>query len=390
MAVKITKPEINVREKLSELDKPSGIAGEAMLHAETPQEQFNLIGAGRKNIIINGDMRVAQRGTSFTSSGSGLFTLDRWVSGVHTGTGDGNMTQETDAPTAIQSGTAFTHSLKFQVTTANTNIQATDRKYHVYRIEGQDLAPAGFGQAGQRYMTLSFWHKHTKTGTHSLAINNAARNRSYPMEYTQATTNTWEKAELTFPVDTTGTWLGGNGIGMWIFFGAAFGSNYAGTVNQWGSSQKYGTANQVNNYDSTSNSMQFTGVQLELGKVATPFEHRSYGEELALCQRYYQRHGGGTYCGIAMTQVYNNTSHMFSFLFPVKMRAAPSFGFSNLIVTDRLVYDSDVTALTPQGTSDNGVQIKTTHASNAGSARQAAQLAVKNGTYGYIEFKAEL
>ena len=233
-------------------------------------------------------MRIAQRGTSFTSSGSGQYTLDRWVSGVHTGTGDGDMTQETDAPTAIQSGTAFTHSLKFQVTTANTNIQATDRKYHVYRIEGQDLAPAGFGQAGQRYMTLSFWHKHTKTGTHSLAINNAARNRSYPMEYTQASTNTWEKAELTFPVDTTGTWLGGNGIGMWIFFGAAFGSNYAGTVNQWGSSQKYGTANQVNNYDSTSNSMQFTGVQLELGKVATPFEHRSYGEELALCQRYYQ------------------------------------------------------------------------------------------------------
>jgi hypothetical protein len=287
MTVKISKPAINVREELADLRKPTGIAGEAMLRAETPQEQFNLIGAGRRNLIINGDMRIAQRGTSFTSSGSGLFTLDRWVSGVHTGTGDGNMTQETDAPTAIQSGTAFTHSLKFQVTTANTNIQATDRKYHVYRIEGQDLAPAGFGQAGQRYMTLSFWHKHTKTGTHSLAINNAARNRSYPMEYTQATTNTWEKAELTFPVDTTGTWLGGNGIGMWIFFGAAFGSNYAGTVNQWGSSQKYGTANQVNNYDSTSNSMQFTGVQLEVGDTATPFEHRSYGDELAKCQRYY-------------------------------------------------------------------------------------------------------
>ena len=79
-----------------------------------------------------------------------------------------------------------------------------------------------------------------------------------------------------------------------------------------------------------------------------------------------------------------------SFLFPTKMRAAPTFSFSNLIITDRISYDSDVTALTPQGTSDNGVQIKTTHASNAGSARQAAQLAVKNGTTGYIEFKAEL
>ena len=329
MTVRINKPEINVREKLAELDKPSGIAGEAMLRAETPQEQFDLIGAGRRNIIINGDMRIAQRGTSFTSSGSGLFTIDRWVSGVHTGTGDGNMTQETDVPTAAQSGTAFTHSLKFQVTIANTSIQATDRKYHAYRIEGQDLAPAGFGQAGARYMTLSFWHKHTKTGIHSLAINNADRNRSYPMEYTQSTSNTWEKAELTFPVDTTGTWLGGNSVGMWIFFGAAFGSNYAATGNQWGSAQKYGTANQVNNYDSTSNSMQFTGVQLELGKVATPFEHRSYGEELALCQRYYYKIGGTSDNGLSTQGTKWSTTHFISIQHPVTMRAAPTFSIKD-------------------------------------------------------------
>jgi hypothetical protein len=281
-----------------------------------------------RNLIINGDMRVAQRGTSFTSSGSGLFTLDRWVSGVHTGTGDGDMTQETDAPTAVQSGTNFTHSLKFQVTTANTSIQATDRKYHVYRIEGQDLAPAGFGQAGTRYMTLSFWHKHTKTGIHSLAINNAARNRSYPMEYTQTTTNTWEKAELTFPVDTTGTWLGGNGIGMWIFFGAAFGSNYAATVNQWGAGQKYGTANQVNNYDSTSNSMQFTGVQLELGSVATEFDHRSYAEELVLCQRYYERIEAGassSYIGWSAGTIYGSGTYLGHFTASVPMRVTPTF-----------------------------------------------------------------
>ena len=241
-----------------------------------------------RNILINGDMRIAQRGTSFTSPVSGQVTCDRWVSGIHTGTGDGNVTQETDAPTAAQSGTRFTHSMKLQVTTANTSIQSTDRKYFLYRAEGQDLAAAGFGQAGTRYMTLSFWHKHTKTGIHSVAVNNGARDRSYPMEYTQTTTNTWEKAELTFPVDTTGTWVTDNTVGMWLFFGAAFGSNYAGTANQWGTGQKYGTANQVNNYDSTSNSMQFTGVQLELGSVATEFDHRSYAEELSLCQRYYQ------------------------------------------------------------------------------------------------------
>ena len=275
-----------------------------------------------RNILINGDMRIAQRGTSFTSPSSGQVTCDRWVSGIHTGTGDGNVTQETDAPTAAQSGTRFTHSMKLQVTTANTSIQSTDRKYFLYRAEGQDLAAAGFGQAGTRYMTLSFWHKHTKTGIHSVAVNNGARDRSYPMEYTQTTTNTWEKAELTFPVDTTGTWVTDNTVGMWLFFGAAFGSNYAGTANQWGTGQKYGTANQVNNYDSTSNSMQFTGVQLELGSVATEFDHRSYAEELSLCQRYFQispRNGGS----LRWTVNYYNTK-AYAIHYALPMRALPT------------------------------------------------------------------
>jgi hypothetical protein len=347
-----------------------------------------------RNLIINGDMRVAQRGTSFTSSGSGLFTLDRWVSGVHTGTGDGDMTQETDAPTAVQSGTNFTHSLKFQVTTANTSIQATDRKYHVYRIEGQDLAPAGFGQAGTRYMTLSFWHKHTKTGIHSLAINNAARNRSYPMEYTQTTTNTWEKAELTFPVDTTGTWLGGNGIGMWIFFGAAFGSNYAATVNQWGAGQKYGTANQVNNYDSTSNSMQFTGVQLELGSVATEFDHRSYAEELLLCQRYYERIEAGassSYVGFSAGTIYGSGTYLGHFTSSVPMRVTPTFstdaygGASKMsVVSGANTYD--VTSIVVTGINQR-LRINAAGALS-GIIGQGAYIQIQNGYH--VAFTAEL
>jgi len=282
-----------------------------------------------RNIIINGDMRIAQRGTSFTSPASGQVTCDRWVSGIHTGTGDGNVTQETDAPTAAQSGTVFTHSLKLQVTTANTSIQATDRKYFIYKLEGQDVAPAGSGQAGTRYMTLSFWHKHTKTGIHSVAINNAARNRSYPMEYTQTTTNTWEKAELTFPVDTTGTWPTTNAAGMWIFFGAAYGSNYAATGNQWGAGQKYGTANQVNNYDSTSNSMQFTGVQLELGSVATEFEHRSYAEELAACQRYCQL------LTAAAGSASSTSAVEFGIGFYPEMRGAPTASATAALIVER-------------------------------------------------------
>jgi len=344
-----------------------------------------------RNLIINGDMRIAQRGTSFTSPASGQVTCDRWVSGIHTGTGDGNVTQETDVPTAAQSGTRFTHSMKLQVTTANTSIQTTDRKYFLYRAEGQDLVAAGFGQSGTRYMTLSFWHKHTKTGIHSVAVNNGARDRSYPMEYTQTTTNTWEKAELTFPVDTTGTWVTDNTVGMWLFFGAAFGSNYAGTVNQWGTGQKYGTSNQVNNYDSTSNSMQFTGVQLELGSVATEFDHRSYAEELVACQRYYQKLSGGSAGGLmSMGAMYTTTNAQFTQNLMVEMRAAPSITTSNFGVSTLGGTISTTSAVSVSSATAQFVRIMATLASHSFSANTHVFPRVPSNVSGYIAFDAEL
>jgi hypothetical protein len=354
----------------------------------TASDASGNVRSGRKNLIINGDMRIAQRGTSFTSPASGQVTCDRWVSGIHTGTGDGNVTQETDAPTAAQSGTRFTHSMKLQVTTANTSIQTTDRKYFLYRAEGQDLAPAGFGQAGTRYMTLSFWHKHTKTGINSLAINNGARNRSYPMEYTQSTSNTWEKAELTFPVDTTGTWPTDNTVGMWIFFGAAFGSNYAGTVNQWGSSQKYGTANQVNNYDSTSNSMQFTGVQLEVGSVATSFEHRSYGEELALCQRYFWRTTGSDYNGVGAGYVRTSSAVRFYIPNPVEMRANGTMSKSGALRCASGASTIDMTTLNAAWTGIRGNMCE--FAQSGLTTGHGAILHHQNNTSNYLQIDAEL
>tara|TARA_R100001443_G_scaffold30461_1_gene44192 strand:- start:654 stop:1763 length:1110 start_codon:yes stop_codon:yes gene_type:complete len=317
-----------------------------------------------RNIIINGAMQVAQRGTSFTGPSSGAYTLDRWMSGLQTTSGDGDFSQATDVPTATQSGTAFKNSLKFQVTTADASIAATDRTYLVQKIEGQNLVSAGFGQSGTRYMTLSFWHKHTKTGTHSLAINNGARDRSYPMEYTQTTTNTWEKAELTFPVDTSGTWPTDNTAGMWIFWGIAFGSNYAGTANAWAGAQAYGTSSQVNNLDSTSNAMLFTGVQLEVGTEATPFEHRTFSDELARCQRYFCRtYGYGTATGASDTSAGCistgiNAAYTYAsagnFNFPVEMRASPT-------VTLYSTYNANTTGkVTADATDGTGVAIFTT------------------------------
>ena len=264
------------------------IATDAVTAAKIPDTVEAGFKSGRKNIIINGAMTIAQRGTSFTDPASGAYTLDRWRAGVHTSTAAANYTQEADAPTAAQAGTNFVNCLKHTCTTIDTSTAATVRYYTRYHIEGYDLARAGFGQAGVRYMTLSFWHKHTKTGVNSFSIVSGDNGRHYVGEYTQTTSDTWEKATHTFPVDTTGTWATDNSKAATLFFATHIGSNYQGTANTWGTGQAYGTANQINNYDSTSNSMRFTGVQLEMGSVATDFEHRSYGEELALCQRYFQ------------------------------------------------------------------------------------------------------
>jgi hypothetical protein len=280
---------------------------------------------GRRNIIINGNYRVAQRGTSIADPTSGDIAMDRWILGMQTTTGVTTVTQSTDVPTAAESGSNFVNSIKWDVTTADTSIAVTDRAYMQYKVEGQDISQAGFGQSGTRYMTLSFWHKHTKTGIHSVAVNNGARDRSYPMEYTQTTSDTWEKAELTFTVDTTGTWVTNSGVGAIIFFPLIMGSNYHGTANQWGTGQKYGTANQVNNLDSTSNNMLWTGVQLELGSVATDFEHRSYVEELAACQRYCNVIGNDAhYMALGIGTMYTATNGIFYVTTATAMRSTPS------------------------------------------------------------------
>jgi hypothetical protein len=138
------------------------------------------------------------------------------------------------------------------------------------------------------------------------------------MEYTQTTTDTWEKAELTFPVDTTGTWRTDSSIGMTIYFSIAMGANYSGTANTWGTGNIYGTTTTVNNLDSTSNNMLFAGVKLEAGSEATDFQHTSYGEELAKCHRYYQHQNAyGAYLHVD----YEQKQSAFTF---TPMRASPT------------------------------------------------------------------
>ena len=285
MTVKITKPEINVREQLNELKKPTGVAGEAMLRAETPQEQFNLIGAGRRRLNINGDMEVWQRGTSFTGLTSGnTYTADRYPFKT-TSSGTWTLSREADAPSG------FKYSLKALCTSGDSSPNQL-RLYHP--IEGQDVNQLAYGTNDAKPVSVSFWVKSNVTGTYSSSLETHISGRQASLNFTIDSAGVWEKKELTFQGDSGSaiTSTNGTGLTMSVWFGAmsSLGSNGT-TDGAWVTDSNYARLTgglNVNLGATANNYVQITGIQLELGKVATPFEHRSYGEELTLCKRYFR------------------------------------------------------------------------------------------------------
>ena len=330
MTVKVNKPAINLREELADLRKPTGIAGEAMLRAETPQEQFNLIGAGRRNLIINGAMQVAQRGTSFTGlANSPAYTVDRFeFRRINAwSTGRFAVTQEADGPAG------FASSIKLATTTAETDTSSIASIST--RIEGQDCQSLKYGSSSAENVTLSFWVKSFQTGTYSFALNVKNLNESiYGTLYTINQSNTWEYKTITIPAPAlAATTLINNdeAQGLELLWHFTY-RNSAGllTNNSWdestGSAQLrwYSVNGQtINGSTSTSNYLQITGVQLEVGKVATPFEHRSYGEELAACQRYYEK--SDTLLAVDFQDASPSSGN-----FKVTKRVTPSITFWNI------------------------------------------------------------
>ena len=242
---------------------------------------------GRRNIILNGSMAVAQRGTSGTD-GSGYDSVDRWeygTSGVdQMGWGS---EQSTDAP----SDSGFTRSYKLTVTTAETSIEAGEYIFAQQQIEAQNLQHLCYGTSDAKSITLSFWVKSSLTGVAAIFIYQGDAARSYTTNYTINSANTWEYKTVTISGDTSGPINNHNGPGLNIRFHLAAGSDLTGgTANQWAAftSANRAVGQTLNLAETLNATWQITGVQLEVGSVATPFEHRSYGEELALCQRYYQ------------------------------------------------------------------------------------------------------
>ena len=399
MAVKFTKPEINVREKLAELDKPSGIAGEAMLRAETPQEQFNLINAGRRNILINGAMQIAQRATSATGiTTAGYKALDRWEPNVSSA-GTWTMSQETDTPTG------FGNSAKMLCTTADTSLATTHNVYFNQRVEGYNLQAFAKGTSDAKSLTMSFWVKSNVTGLYTAEIYDNDNARMCGQTYTINSSGTWEYKTVTFPPDNTGTWDNDNGLSAYIAFWLAGGPtfNNGSGVGNWQSGNANRCPGQVNLAGAVNNYWQITGVQLEVGKVATPFEHRSYGEELALCQRYFERledlastdssGAASTETLIGIGYVYTTTRVMGHVTWKATKRVNPTCTVSP--VTDIQCLSSagvwiSATAVNVRA-NKNSARLDITTGSAMPAAGQACEIRFNTGSpVGYIYIDAEL
>jgi hypothetical protein len=277
--------------------------------------------AGFRNKITNGEMLISQRATSFpgAADSGNEYTLDRWLFEKN---GDVICTVSRD--TSVPNNT-FQNSFRVNVTTADTSVTGSEYAMIVQRIEGYNVRDL----IGNTF-TISFWIRSPKTGTHCVAFRNSGPpDRSQIKEYTITAANTWEFKTITVTggLITAGNWNWTTGIGLNIAIVLAAGTSFSTTPNAWQTGNFINTTNQVNGVDSTANNYYLTGVQLEAGPVATPFERRPIGTELALCQRYYFNI---TFPGITFS---GDFLYQSQFTFPAPMRADPTVTFSDLFTT---------------------------------------------------------
>jgi hypothetical protein len=271
-----------------------------------------------RNKIINGAMVIDQRNAGAAVNLVG-YGIDRW-NGNTNGAGAATIQRTTDAPSG------FTNSALITLTTADTSVEGDDYLQYLQPIEGFNVSDLGFGTASARFVTVSFWVKSSSAGTYGVGLRNGAASRSIVTDYTVNSANTWEYKSVTFAGDTSGTWATNNTIGLYLTFAVYQGPSSQAAADTWVGTNARATASISNTWAATSGAtFQITGVQLEAGTVATPFEHRSFGQELALCQRYYYRvqpvnanqpFGTGGNVNGTTSDIYIN--------FPVPLRSTPT------------------------------------------------------------------
>ena len=345
---------------------------------------------GRRNIVINGAMQVAQRGTSSTGLGasSGYFTLDRFQTSF--GSTAGRLTMSQVAVTDLP---GFANALKLDCTTVDTSIAAGENFRLQTLLEGQDLQQLKKGTSSAEKFTVSFYVKGNANATYMLELFDGDNSRHNTQQF--AVTSSWNRISLTFDGDTTGAFDNDNAVSLYLNFWLHAGSTYTGgtyTANTWASNTNANRAVGISSFfDSTDRTFFITGLQLEIGSQATAFEHRSFGEELALCERYFQRYGANsTYIPVATGISTSTTTSRIFLCYKTQMRATPSIvSTTSLIITDRTIYDLAVSGIALSGSSDLGMTMTVTHAGNATTYRPAFLSGASSGSPQF-HIKAEL
>ena len=341
-------------------------------------------------IIINGDMSVAQRGTSSTSAD---YVVDRFNFRVsNTDQFAYTHSQSTTVPT----GQGFSNSWKLDVTTAETSLDSDEEVAFQTRLEAQNLQSLKFGTSSAETLSLSFWVRSNKTGTYGIYLRQHDAGKNYVASYTISSADTWEKKIVTISGNTADTIANDNGIGFWINWTLAAGSSLDGaTMNSWHTAAtEIAPTNQVNITDSTSNEWYITGVQLEVGEFDSttipsfPFE--SYANSLEKCQRYYFEEGNNAQSFVA--GAFNASASPFRYTFMKPMRAAPSGSIGGSINTDLKLYsagsDKTLTGVSFAAITTHGARVEI-DSSGAFTAGQTGHFYLLNNT-GKLKFDAEL
>jgi hypothetical protein len=286
-----------------------------------------------RNRIINGNMVIDQRngGASITPTTSGdWFGCDRWRFFINGASSKFSTQQSTVAPTGFINSTLITSLSAYSVA-------STDNLSINQMIEGLNISDLAWGTASAQTVTLSFWVRSSLTGTFGGSLRNSASDRSYPFPYTISAANTWEQKSVTIAGDTTGTWLTTNGVGIRVSFNIGSGSTFLGTANSWQAGNFLAPTGATSVVGTNGATLYITGVQLERGSTASSFDFRSYGQELALCQRYFCKTydvdtapGTVTATGGIFTIVTNASVMQITWTFPVNMRAAPTVTVYNM------------------------------------------------------------
>jgi hypothetical protein len=399
MTVRVNKQPFNLREKLTELERPIGLKGYELMKSETAQEARDLVSAGRKNKIINGAMLIDQRHGGNSHTNSNGYHTDRFRSQVS------GMDQLVQTYQQVSDGPpGFPKSLKVTTTTPESSFESGEYIAVYQKIPGRELQDFAYGTSSAKPVTISFYVKSSITGTFGYTVyRNDNQDRAINKSYTIISANTWEKKSITLEGDTEDPISNLNTDQWWNVWHLGAASGYASSPNSnWKNytGQNWAGFHEGNRLVTTQNATwQITGVQLEVGSNATEFEHRSSAEELALCERYYEviwqnnnsssPHSGGDGYNTIAAGAYTGSHGYYVWNYRTQKRVRPTINYSGKF---RVLGGASVNNILPNEFYSPGLDAARIRVPHSGSNGQAFVLEFDGGnsSNGYISASAEL